>query len=234
MALCPTCHDMCTKGALIESEQRELKTSPYNIGRGYLNGQLHVHQDFCAIELGTCMFFGESIPFSVNGTPLLSMRVRNQRLNISTTIFDKGDILLAEVADNEWISGEPSVWDLWSSWRRLRIRTRSGDVRLDIDATTVPMKIKAKLRKSGKIIKISPKGVSSSRAGGGLDIDNMVVLNVSFNFDTTTNRISVTGGKLKREFDRQERLAWGMAEMNQGEGAIETTTDTPHTPLSQT
>lgn len=215
MALCISCHDMCTKGAITLEEQRNLKSKPRNLQQGYVDGRLKINQDFCSIRCGSCTFFGKSIPFSIDSVPLLKIGVSNNILTISISLFDDQEQLLCEIVDNDWISGDSIVWDVWSMYQKLKIRTKLGDIRLGIDATKMPLELRAKLKKNGKTVEISPKKIiSTGGKGGNLNMRDAALCNTNINFDTQNNTLTIGGGALIHiEPDLNKQLEWGKAEM---------------------
>ena len=216
MALCPGCHDKCTKKAVTEPEQREWKAHPFNIAKGYVDGLLTVTQPTCIVSLGTCTAGGPSVLFSINGTSLLELTVLNGRLAISLTLYGPKNVLLAEIVDNEWIAGDPSTWDIMADYQKLKIRLKSGDVRLDIDATQTPMRLKAKLAKDGKLLVIRPTGVRSfGGSSGHLNMNQTALYNAGFNFDTTQGNISISGGIIHINADPKARIEWLLDQMLQ-------------------
>lgn len=56
MVLCPNHHWEVTSGAMLEDEQRNYKAHPFNMDRGYVDGQLTINQSYCAIAVGSCEF----------------------------------------------------------------------------------------------------------------------------------------------------------------------------------
>lgn len=155
-----------------------------------------------------------------NGTPLLAISVVDERLSIDLSLYDENDALLVEVAANEWISGDPAVWDLWSSYQKLKLRTRKGDIRLGIDATVMPMQLRAVLMKNGKTVRISPSKITSDGPGGDLLIQDAAICGVNFDLDTRDGTITLQGGgtmdgAMMIEPDPKKRLAWGIAQMTQ-------------------
>jgi hypothetical protein len=111
MVLCPNHHDAATKGAMLEPEQREHKTSPFNIGRGFVDGLLKVNQSYCAVATGSCEFVGAGLVVEGDGEPLLGLSVEEGHLAISLTLYDDRDNVLVRIVDNEWVTGDSSVWD---------------------------------------------------------------------------------------------------------------------------
>jgi hypothetical protein len=81
---------------------------------------------------------------------LLSIEVSENRLELSVRLYDQKDNLVAEIDNNEWISGEPLPWDLESRFQWLRIRRKLKDIALEIDATTYPLDLRADLWRKGQ------------------------------------------------------------------------------------
>jgi hypothetical protein len=60
---------------------------------------------------------------------------------------------------NEWLTGDPAVWDVEAAHRRLTIRMKPRDIRLSVDASVEPMRLRASLRKAGQQIDFKPRGI---------------------------------------------------------------------------
>src|SRR5712692_7936645 len=73
MVVCPNHHDQCTKGAILEPEQRSWKAKPFNIERGYVDGQLKINQSYCAVACGSCLMVNDGTQVRIDGEPLLSL-----------------------------------------------------------------------------------------------------------------------------------------------------------------
>jgi len=131
MVLCPNDHDMATQHVLQETEQRALKATPFNIARGFANGQLSIKQMGSSIDFGGHIF--ESVAgdlLRINGETLISASVTSEgSLLLGIRLYDEADSLVAEVSENEWISHDPLPWDIefskaayYAPHRRLRAR----------------------------------------------------------------------------------------------------------------
>lgn len=159
MALCPYCHDEATKGAMPEHEQRALKSAPHNIRQGYAEGLLKVTQDHCTLVVGSCDIVNDGAAILVNEEVLVGLEIVDGQLTLSITLYDENDNLLLCIHRNEWISGDPMVWDLEADHQKLLIRQRLGDVRLRLRVSD-PMSLTALLWREGNRIDIRPTGVS--------------------------------------------------------------------------
>lgn len=155
MLLCPNCHSEATLGAMNETEQRRHKAQPYNIQQGYAGGNLKVNQDFCGLLVGTNQFVGDGCFIKVDGEPLLSLRLgENSTLELSIALYDKYDNLLALIENNEWVTGDPIPWDIESSFQRLKIRRKTGDIALAISTRMAPIKLRADLWRKRQNIRL--------------------------------------------------------------------------------
>jgi hypothetical protein len=159
MVLCPNHHDAVTKGAITEPDQRAHKANPFNVARGYVDGLLKVNQTYCAIDTGSCQFVGDGMTVAVDGEPLLALSIVEDTLALTLRLYDEQDNLLALIEENEWISGDPAVWDMEADYQRLLIRRKPGDVRLRLNASREPMLIRASLRKAGQVIDLTPQEI---------------------------------------------------------------------------
>jgi hypothetical protein len=228
MVVCPMRHDAITKGAVVESEQRAAKSRPINIDRGLVDGVLSVSQDYCAIELGSNVVAGEIVIFRVNHEPLLGIGVKDGRLSIDLMLYDSEGHLLVMIVDNEWVSGDPLPWDIYADHQKLRIRTRKGEPRLEVNAVAVPIRLTARLTRWGKEIVVRPSGITTrGGTGGHLNMDNTVVVGVSFDFDTVAETLTLTpdgrpgSGTFCIESNRFRRAARAREELNRIQAATE-------------
>lgn len=156
MVLCPICHREASAGAMTEEEQRRFKGSPFNIQRGYTEGQLKVNQSYCAISMGSNQFVGDSCFIQVDDHNLLAMELSaDGRLLLSLQLYDSNDNLLAIIDRNEWISGDPLPWDIESSFQRLKIRRKAGNIALEINTHSMPITVRADLWRLKQNIRLS-------------------------------------------------------------------------------
>jgi len=146
MALCPIHHHQCTVHSLDVHEQRKAKTNPFNMVRGFADGQLVSSSRIIAVEAGSNQFVGSGFKFVVDGEPLLSLKTDIAgRLLLSVSLYDPDDGLLLLISDNEWISGDPLPWDIEYAYNVLTLRRAERRVSLEIDARSVPVTISGEL-----------------------------------------------------------------------------------------
>jgi hypothetical protein len=142
MVLCPNHHWEVTSGAMLEEEQRQYKAHPFNIQHASVDGLLKINQDYCAIAVGSCELLNDAAVVIVDNETLLALYVIEQRLAVSLTLYDDDGKVLLLVDHNEWLVGDPAVWDVEASHQKLVIRTKPGDIRLAFDASREPMKLR--------------------------------------------------------------------------------------------
>ena len=184
MILCPSHHDQASKGAMPEEVQQRHKADPYNIRKGYTYGQLVVNQSYCAVEVGGVLLVGDGPWVSVDDEVLLSLKLAdNGVLLVSVTLYNERDKLLAEVIDNEWVAGNPAIWDMESDWQSLTLRLGPRKIALKVDAKGEPLRLRGELWHRGNQIRLTHSGLRFGREGrssieslglaqGGLRIDS--------------------------------------------------------------
>lgn len=156
MILCPNCHHMATVGAMTEAEQRCLKLDPFNMKRGYVDGQFKVNQNAVAVSIGSNQFVNDGDLVLVDDESLVSLNVdQDGRLEVSLRLYDSNDKLLASVVQNEWISGEQLPWDLQSGFQWLRISQAPRRIVLELDARNNPVRLIANLWRKRQNIALS-------------------------------------------------------------------------------
>jgi hypothetical protein len=157
--LCPNHHDECTKGAATEAEQRAWKSRPFNIVRGYAEGLLKVNQSYCAVACGSCLMVNDGTQVRIDDEPLLGLSLEDGHVQISLTLYDENDDILALIQENEWLSGDAAVWDLEASYQRLTIRREPRDIRLRLRVGADPMSLEAQLWRNGHVVEVRPQGI---------------------------------------------------------------------------
>lgn len=192
MVLCPLCHDKATHGALSEQEQRTRKADPYNVERGYAQGQLTVDQEACVVKAGSNEFVGEGWFVQVDGEPLLGLDLdENGRMTLTVSLFDSDDNLLAFIEKNEWISGDPLPWDIESTYRLFTLRQKAGDIALSIDARKTPVAVRAKLWRRKQLIDIGPQAVQI-HGGGVMSFRDLCIVGQRIDVDSEAGEIRLT------------------------------------------
>lgn len=232
MILCPTCHDAATKGALTEIQQRKIQKTPHNIEKGYASGDLLIGQSYVAVAFGETLLVGDGSRISVNDVDLLKLTVsKDGELELSVELRDPSGKVLAVIAHNEWVSGDPSLWDMTSDHDRLKIWSASRHIELDIDARATPVKLRADLWHEGHLIRLNASGISwgeENTNGGG--ISNLGLVGMSLELQTKPKKISIVPylgqGFIVSEPDALTRLtksvnAWQKLKGEAGHGAFE-------------
>jgi len=156
MLLCPTHHREATTDAMRKPEQLSLKANPFNIENNKVEGQLKINQRHPVMGIGTVQFVGEGDFILVDNESLLSMSVNEGRLEISAKLYDPGGELIAQIENNEWISGDPLPWDLTASFQHLKISHKKRAIDLQIDASVFPIQIRAELWKNNQNFHLEP------------------------------------------------------------------------------
>jgi SEC-C motif len=202
MILCPNHHHQATVNALDEDTQRKAKRQPFNILRGYANGQLMVNDKFVAVEVGSNYLVGPGFKFLIDDESLLQIRLSYEgRLLVSLSLYDEEDQLLFCVADNEWITGDPQPWDFEFAYNILKLRRRTGSITLDVDARKTPLKILGEFWRKQQKISIRKDGL----------IFNGIVKNAGmFNLGLVGMQLTVDIAKSSASWSRDPRLKNGL------------------------
>jgi hypothetical protein len=160
MALCPSCHDMATRGALPESKQRTLKASPYNIERGLVDGQLTVTQEPLVLALGSCVVINNGAILVIDQVTVLAVTQQDGSALLSIDLRDENGDQLLYVVENEWIAGSFDVWDLQASYQHLTVHAAARDIRLSIDLRPIPAKVRGQFWHGGRMVAITRDGIA--------------------------------------------------------------------------
>ena len=159
MLLCPNHHREATEGAMLIDEQRNHRSNPINIERGFVDGLLKINQKTLGVSMGTVQIIGEGDLIVIDGDAIISSRLNEGRLEISLKLYDKEDKLVAQIENNEWIFGDPLPWDLESKYQWIRIRRKLRDISFVLDARQYPINILADTWKNGYNLEITRDSV---------------------------------------------------------------------------
>jgi hypothetical protein len=160
MIVCPIDHHRATVGALTERQQREAKRSPFNVRRGFADGTLNVTTEQLAVEVGSNVLVGAGFKFVVDGEPLLSLRRDAAgHLLVSLDVFDADDQLLLAVIENEWVTGDPTLWDFEFAYNRLTLRGKEREIAISIDARQPVVQLAGKLCRKGQTFSFRPRAL---------------------------------------------------------------------------
>jgi len=192
MIFCPNHHREATEGAMLKKEQRQYKSNPYNIERGFVEGQLKINQKTPVVTMGSNQLIGEGDLIVVDGESLLSISINEGRLELSMTLYDENNNLVAEIKNNEWITGDNLPWDLESKYQWLRLRRKLRDIELEINAKKHPILVRADMWKNGQNIQLTPKSISLN----GVAVKNFTMKNLCFvagyfDIDTSLQKASI-------------------------------------------
>ncbi|MCL5745091.1 MAG: hypothetical protein M1541_14390 [Acidobacteria bacterium] len=184
MALCPACHDMATKGALNERDQRKFKGNPHNKRHGHPSGKLTSYAVQCAVKVGSNVFITEgSRPLLiVDGESLLAVSLNEDKyIEITAAIYSEQNQLLCLIDKNEWITGDAGLWDIESSYQRLILRCGRYNVKLDINTKVDPVEFRATLWFNGVRFGLAPsklqfRGVQAIAEFTGARIYNQAIV----------------------------------------------------------
>lgn len=157
MVLCVECHDMATKGVLTEAKQRHFKANPHNKKHGYARGLLYVDEPPGTVLLSETSLVGSGCFVSVGDKCLVRLGAGPEgSLELSVALHSKEDKPILTIERNEWIAGDPTLWDLKADYQVLRLRSRRYDVLLDINAKKDPLTVRGQFWSSGTLINCKP------------------------------------------------------------------------------
>lgn len=184
IALCPNCHHEANVGALTIEEQRNYKKQPHNISRGFTEGQLKINQTSVVVNMGSIQFVNDGFVFVVDNEPLFKIMDISGKLELSLTLYDKDDNLLLIVENNHWIQGDSFIWDLEYGFQWIKLREKSRDIKLFIDARQEPITIRADLWRKGYRIRINKVGVYINHEKAQAFMSDLCYVGTYINVDT--------------------------------------------------
>jgi hypothetical protein len=216
MLLCPLHHHEATVGAMLEQEQHFHKKNPRNIVKGYVQGRLKVNQRIPAINLGSNQFIGEGCFITVDKEDLLSIEIKDGRLLLTMRLFDRNNLLIADIERNEWISGDPLPWDIESRFQWLRIRRKIRDIQLTIDARKYPIDINAYLWRNNQNFRIDANKILFNGVKKNIGLNNVCFVALRLEADTTRQTFRIipdprfAKGHLVTHSNRKKRIRNGL------------------------
>lgn len=216
MVLCPIHHQQATSHALEEPEQRRWKRNPFNIGRGFVDGQLIVSSKTMAIEVGSNLFIGDGFKLVVDHEPLLRIESDEEgHLLISVDLYDRNNLLLASIVKNEWITGDPLPWDFEFGFRWLRIRRKQRDIALYIDARNHPVNISGDFWRKEQNFSVNQNSLVFNGVIQDIGFIHMGFAGLMLLADTAKTKFSVVPepalgkGRIFNWPDEVTRIEWG-------------------------
>jgi hypothetical protein len=192
MALCPNHHHQATVGALSESEQRRFKAKPFNIQRGYANGQLLITSRLVALQLGSNQFVGAGFKLVVDDQPLLQLQAdAERRLFLSLDLYDEADAQLLCLVENEWVTGDPIPWDLQFGYRWLKVRLKGRDIALDLDAREDVVSLRGRLWRKGQCFTIDESSLTVNGVVQNSGVIDLCLVGLILKLDTKERKFTI-------------------------------------------
>jgi len=221
MLLCPIHHHEATVGAMPEEEQWNYKKNPYNIEKGFVQGQLKVNQTTPVVSIGTNQFIGAGDFLLVDGENLLSLRINEGRLELSVKLYDQNDVLVADIKNNEWVSGNPLPWDIEASFQVLKIRRKLRDIELMLDARVNPIDLRADIWRKKQNFQLTPNAIFFNGVKTDICFINLCFVALRLEADTSKKTLVVNPdprfgrGKFISHSNIKERIKQGLLAWNE-------------------
>ena len=133
--LCGSCHEKVTKGVWSKGKVIKANRNPFCKKSGFTSDFFDIEKPF-GVNVGRLYFYnneGGSL-FNINGSSLLTLRLdQDGPPLLSGNFYDEKTNSTFKIIDNEW-SGDINFWDIEARGSALIIRSRSGDIFLEIEA----------------------------------------------------------------------------------------------------
>ncbi|MFB7085522.1 hypothetical protein [Streptomyces sp. NPDC056296] len=189
---------MATKGVFSDAQQREMQDAPFNIRKGLAGGMLHTRQNYCAVLAGGVLLVGEGPVIIADGEPLLTLSPdEGGHIKISMTLRDKDGNLIALIEDNEWLSGDTTVWDMESDHQKLVVRSAANHVALNLNMKGEPAHLRAKFWHGGYLVDLRGIGIRINGRNAGQQISDLAFAGMALDLDTEIPRVRLVP-QLKR------------------------------------
>jgi hypothetical protein len=192
LVLCPNCHREATVGAMLEQEQRYLKAHPFNLQRGYANGQLKINQKELVVSTGGVQLINDSCILVIDDEPLLALSSgQNGTLELSLAVYDDKDNILATIDQNSWRQGDSSIWDMEFGYQWLKIRQKTHSIVLNVDARKYPVEIRADLWRKRQMFRLNKVGLIMRGAVANASMLDLCFVAAHFHVDTHANKFQM-------------------------------------------
>jgi hypothetical protein len=158
------------------------------------------------------LLVGDGVRITVDGESLLSLSLApTGEMQLSVQLHDEFDNALAIIEANEWVSGDPSVWDLEADHQRLVIRLARPKIALIVNSKAQPTRLRARLWRFGQLIDLSPQGIAfNGTAIQNSSIQNLGLVGFSIALETSSPGAQLVpylgSGMLVSEPDENLRL----------------------------
>ncbi|MFZ3567874.1 hypothetical protein ACOKM5_13020 [Streptomyces sp. BH097] len=184
---------MATKGVFSDAQQREIQNAPFNVRKGLAGGMLHTSQKYCAVLAGGVLLVGEGPVILADGESLLALAPdEGGHVRLSITLRDEGGNLLALVQDNEWISGDATVWDMESDHQKLVVRSAANRVALNLNVKGEPAHLRAKFWHAGYMVDLRGIGIRINGVDAGQELaEGLAFAGMALDLNTEMRRVQL-------------------------------------------
>jgi hypothetical protein len=111
------------------------------------------------VSIGSNVLVGEGPAISIGCKPMLSLGLSDAGgLELSLDLVDRSGNLLASIDRNEWL-GSATAFDIRAGYRWLQVRQAARDILLEVDASHVPVRLRAELWYNGTRVALRPEGI---------------------------------------------------------------------------
>lgn len=227
MCLCPLHHAEADR-ASTEQEQRQWKSNPVNMAKGFATGTLKTNQSVMVVDAGTVQFIGSECLVRIDRRELFKLEIDSAgRVLLSVQLLDKQNRTLVEIDRNQWQSGDCAPWDIRADFQRLSVRERQGEVSLEIDTTGDYIRFSGCLWHNGTLVRITSSGIRHGRLKvddsiyNGVRISHLGLVCMTIAVDTKQQMTGLvpTGlngnGFIVRGANKEERIQKGIAAYNE-------------------
>jgi hypothetical protein len=184
---------------LDEAEQRCCKANPFNVQRGFANGQLIITSRLVAVELGGNQFVGAGFKLIVDDEPLLQLDAGDEgRLQVSADLYDRTDTRLVTIVDNEWVTGDPLPWDLQYRYRWICLRMKAKDVVLDIDAREPLVRVRGTFWRRGQCFSVTESAVMANGVVRNSGLVDLCLVGMLVRIDTRLRKLVIASDSALR------------------------------------
>jgi len=160
--LCPHCRQFAAEGSLDVDEMNRLRLAPCNADAGMPEGHLYTAAETIVVHVGSTFFIGEGPKLIYEDETLLDLRLGpHGDIRVSMVLHDdRGEVVL-QICENEWVKGSAAEWAVESGAQSFRIRERSGDLSLSLDARNAWIAVEGAFQRNGEWIHLSSKAVET-------------------------------------------------------------------------
>jgi hypothetical protein len=202
IALCPNHHTEYDLGDFSREQIRDYKLNPFNKGRD-VSKTFNIRGRIPIIEAGTNICRNTPVLLFVDEKNIVTLHKQDNQLLLNALFYDKNNLLLAYIRNNEWHTIDKQIWDVVyrTVARELTIRTKPRDIMLKLRIKKGIVHFSGKLYYNGFKVQITKNKMMVGHKSRSIDhckFDKGITV---VSVDTKRGDIDVASPKHEHEYE---------------------------------